>query len=192
MEIEEKHGIPNLWKAIRYIGLVYSLMLLVSVLKVLFLAFLNYDRDQYPVFYTIESLQTVPFVLIPLTFLVFLIISIVVAFRSKLKTIDSKRLVLVSAILLLLTAMVFILLAVKPNINDYNDFSSLLEEHLAILHVANFVVSGIAFFLYVLAYNIYSICTKFKAEGSKRFFYICLASLVILLSIVGIIYLKLC
>ncbi len=192
MEIEEKHGIPKLWKAIRYIGLVYSLMLLVSVLKVLFLAFLNYDRDQYPVFYNIESLQTVPFVLIPLTFLVFLIISIVVAFRSKLKTIDSKRLVLVSAILLLLTAMVFILLAVKPNINDYNDFSSLLEEHLAILHVANFVVSGIAFFLYVLAYNIYSICIKFKAEGSKRFFYICLASLVILLSIVGIIYLKLC
>lgn len=192
MEIEEKHGIPKLWKAIRYIGLVYSLMLLVSVLKVLFLAFLNYDRDQYPVFYTIESLQTVPFVLIPLTFLVFLIISIVVAFRSKLKTIDSKRLVLVSAILLLLTAMVFILLAVKPNINDYNDFSSLLEEHLAILHVANFVVSGIAFFLYVLAYIIYSICTKFKVEGSKRFFYICLASLVILLSIVGIIYLKLC
>lgn len=146
MEIEDKHGIPKLWKAIRYIGLVYSLMLLVSVLKVLFLAFLNYDRDQYPVFYTIESLQTVPFVLISLTFLVFLIISIVVAFRSKLKTIDSKRLVLVSAILLLLTVMVFILLAVKPNIDDYNDFSGLLEEHLAILHVANFVVSGIAFF----------------------------------------------
>ena len=191
MEIEENQGIPKLWKATRYIGLVYSLMLLVFALKVLFLAYLNYDRDQYPVFYTIESLQTIPLLLIPLTFIVFLIISIVVAFRTKLKTIDSKRLALIGAILLLLTAVVFILLAVMPGINDYSDFSSKSEEYCIIAWVANFLVSGIALFLYVLAYNIYSICTEFKAEGSKTFFYVSLASLVILLAIAGIIYLKL-
>ena len=191
MEIAEKHGFPKLWKATRYIGLVYSLMLLVFALKVLFLAYLNYDRDQYPIFYTIESLPTIPLLLAPLTFIVFLIISIVVAFRTKLKTIDSKRLALIGAILLLLTAVVFILLAVMPGINDYSDFSSKSEEYCIIAWVANFLVSSIALFLYVLAYNIYSICTKFKAEGSKIFFYISLASLVILLSIAGIIYLKL-
>ena len=191
MEFEENQGVSNLWKATRYIGLVFSLMLLVSALKVLFLAYLNYDRDQYPVFYTIESLQTIPFLLIPLSFIVFLIISIVVAFRTKLKTVESKRLLLINAILLLLTAVVFIMFVVTPNLNDFNDFSSLLEEHLVFLHVANFIVLSIALSLYVLIYNIHSIYTKFQAEGSKTFFYISLASLVLLLSIAGIIYLKL-
>lgn len=191
MEIEENHGIPQLWKAIRYLGLFYSLMLLVFALKVLFLAYLNYDRDQYPVFYTIESLQTISIVLIPLTFIVFLIISIVVAFRTKLKTIDSKRLLLISIIFLLLTAVVSILLVVTPNINDFNDFSSKSEMHWVSLWIANFLVSSIALFLYVLVYNIYSICTKFKLEGSKRYFYFSLACLIIILSIAGIIYLKL-
>lgn len=191
MEVRENQSILKLWKAIRFIGLVYSLMLLVFALKVLFLDYLNYDRDQYPVFYTIESLQTIPFVLIPLTFMVFLIISIVVAFRTKLKTIDSKRLVLISTILLLLTTVVFILLMVTPNINDFNDFSSKSEMHLVSLWIANFLVSSIALFLYVLVYNIYSICTKFKLEGSKRYFYFSLACLIIILSIAGILYLKL-
>lgn len=191
MEIEENHGIPQLWKAIRYLGLVYSLMLLVFALKVLFLAYLNYDRDQYPVFYTIESLQTISIVLIPLTFIVFLIISIVVAFRTKLKTIDSKRLLLISIILLLLTAVVSILLVVMPNLNDFNDFSSKSEMHWVSLWIANFLVSSIALFLYVLVYNIYSICTKFKLEGSKRYFYFSLACLIIILFIAGIIFLKL-
>jgi len=191
MEIEENHGIPQLWKAIRYLGLFYSLMLLVSALKVLFLAYLNYDRDQYPVFYTIESLQTIPFLLIPLTFIVFLIISIVVAFRTKLKTVESKRLLLICAILLLLTAVVSILLVVMPNINDFNDFSSKSEMHWVSLWIANFLVSSIALFLYVLVYNIYSICTKFKLEGSKRYFYFSLACLIIILFIAGIIFLKL-
>lgn len=191
MEIEENHGIPQLWKAIRYLGLVYSLMLLVFALKVLFLAYLNYDRDQYPVFYTIESLQTIPFLLIPLTFIVFLIISIVVAFRTKLKTVESKRLLLICAILLLLTAVVSILLVVMPNINDFNDFSSKSEMHWVSLWIANFLVSSIALFLYVLVYNIYSICTKFKLEGSKRYFYFSLACLIIILFIAGIIFLKL-
>ena len=79
----------------------------------------------------------------------------------------------------------------EPDNNDYNDFSSKAEEYCSIVWLANFLVSGIALFLYVIAYNIYSICTKFKAEDSKIFFYISLASLVILLPIVGIIYLKL-
>ena len=166
-------------------------MLLVSALKVLFLAYLNYDRDQYPVFYTIESLQTIPFLLIPLTFIVFLIISIVVAFRTKLKTVESKRLLLICAILLLLTAVVSILLVVMPNINDFNDFSSKSEMHWVSLWIANFLVSSIALFLYVLVYNIYSICTKFKLEGSKRYFYFSLACLIIILFIAGIIFLKL-
>ena len=95
------------------------------------------------------------FLLIPLTFIVFLIISIVVAFRTKLKTIDSKRLALITAILLLLTAVVFILIAVTPDNNDYNDFSSKSEEYCIIVWVANFLVSGIALFLYIIAYNIY-------------------------------------
>ena len=191
MEIEENQGIPKLWKAIRYIGLVYGLMFLIFALKVLFLAYLNYDRDLYPVFYTIESLQTIPLVLMPLTFMVFLIISIVVAFRTKLKTIDSKRLILISTILLLLTTVVFIMIVVTPIHNDVHEFSSKSEIHWISLWIANFLVSSIALFLYVLVYNIYSICTKFKTEGSKRFFYISLASLVLLLSIAGIIYLKL-
>ena len=87
MDVEENHGIQKFWKVTRYIGLVLGLMLLISDLKVLFLAYLDYDRDQYPVFYTIESLLTIPYLLIPLSFVVFLIISIVVAFRTKLKTV---------------------------------------------------------------------------------------------------------
>lgn len=166
-------------------------MLLISDLKVLFLAYLDYDRDQYPVFYTVESLLTIPYLLIPLSFVVFLIISIVVAFRTKLKTVESKRLLLISAILLLLTAVLYIIFVLTPNLNDCNDFSSLLEMHLAILHVANFIVSSIALSLYVISYNIYSICTKFKAEGSKTYFFISLASMALLLSIAGIIFLKL-
>ena len=191
MEIEENHGITKLWKVTRYIGLVYSLMLLVTPLKVLFLAYLNYDRDQFPVIYTIESLQTIPLLLIPLTFIVFLVISIIIAFRTKLKTVESKRLLLTNTILLLLTAVVFIIFVLTPNLNDYNDFSSILEEHLVIVYAAIFLVSSVAIFLYVLAYNIYAICTKFKAEGSRVFFYISLVSLVLLLPIAGIIYLKL-
>ena len=179
-----------LWKTTRYIGLVCSLMLLVTPLKVLFLAYLNYDRNQFPVFYTIESLQIIPLLLIPLTFIVFLVISIIIAFRTKLKTVESKRLLLTNAILLLLSAVVFIIFVLTPNLNDYNDFSSILEEHLVIVY-AVFLVSSVAIFLYVLIYNIYSLCTRFKADGSRLFFYISLASLVVLLSIAGIIYLKL-
>lgn len=191
MDVEENHGIQKFWKVTRYIGLVLGLMLLISDLKVLFLAYLDYDRDQYPVFYTIESLLTIPYLLIPLSFVVFLIISIVVAFRTKLKTVESKRLLFISAILLLLTAVLYIIFVLTPNLNDYNDFSSLLEMHLVILHVANFIVSSIALSLYVISYNIYSICTKFKAEGSKTYFFISLASMALLLSIAGIIFLKL-
>lgn len=191
MEIEENYGITKLWKATRYIGLVYSLMLLITPLKVLFLAYLNHDRDQYPVFYTIESLQTIPFLLIPLTFIVFLVISIIIAFHTKPKTVESKRLLLTNAILLLLTSVVVIIFILTPNLNDFNDFSSLLVEHLVIVHAAIFFVSSVAILLYVLIYNIYSLCTRFKAEGSKTFFYISLASMALLLSIAGIIYLKL-
>jgi len=203
MDVEENHGIQKFWKITRYIGLVFGLMLLISDLKVLFLAYLDYDRDQYPVFYIVESLLTIPYLLIPLSFVVFLIISIVVAFRTKLKTVESKRLLFISAILLLLTAVLYIIFVLTPNPNDYNDFSSLLEMHLVILHVANFIVSSIALSLYVISYNIYSICTKFnsyniysictkfKAEGSKTYFFISLASMALLLSIAGIIFLKL-
>ena len=121
--------------------------------------------------------------LLPIVLLGFLIYSIIVAIRTKLKTPRSKLLIGICAFILIATFIRFLFYFDNQEVPC--DFWFDLWLELAFMYPYIF---HIVLFLYVLSFNIYSLCTKFSPKGSKVYFFASLASVVLLLCIGGVAY----
>lgn len=119
---------------------------------------------------------------------VFWVYSIIVAIRTKLKTPRSKWLI-GTCVFVIIATFIWFLIELSRFDYDNHEISDLFDDYLLdSLCLGYFFVFHIVLFLYVLAFNVYSLCTKFSPKGSKVYFFVSVASVVLLLCIGGVAY----
>lgn len=172
----------NRWIIFRYLCLLY-----------LFLCGLAWIYDFFEGFFFIWT-GYASFIWPPVFTLGFSVYCIVVAIRTKLKTPRSKWLIAICAFVLFATLIgslrelsrfdsiivYFVYIMAGILFDDYWWYSSLWYSSL--------IVSHIVLFLYILAFNVYSLCTKFSLKESKACFFVSVASVVLLLCIGSVTY----
>lgn len=121
------------------------------------------------------------FLWLPIFTLVFLTYCIIIAIRTKLKMPRSKWLIGICDFVIIATLLWFLI--------DNHEIFNLFDDYMwASLWFGYFFVFHIVLFLYVLAFNVYSLCTNFSLKGSKVLFFVSVASVVLLLCIGGVAY----
>lgn len=125
---------------------------------------------------------------LPICTIVFWVYSIIVAIRTKLKTPRSKLLIGICVFLIIAT-FIWFLIEFSRFDYDNHEISNFFDDYMwASLWFGYSFVFHIVLFLYVLAFNVYSLCTNFSLKGSKVYFFVSVASVVLLLCIGGVAY----
>lgn len=159
------------WIIFRYLCLIY-----------LFLCVLACILDEA----SLSLIVLASFIWLPIFTLSFLVYCIVVAIRTKLKTQRSKWLIVICAIVLFATLIGFL---IEHFDYDNLEVSNLFDDYLWVsLWYSSFIISHIVLILYVLAFNVYALCTKFSHKGSKGYFFVSVASVVLLLGVGSVAY----
>ena len=134
---------------------------------------------------------TFGFFVLPVLATILILFSVVVAIKTRLKLVDTKWLLGLSVLIVLITILVFTFSY------DVHDSGSILKEEFypdysepfGLILWESFAKGTAAVFgLYSFVYFVYAICTKFKEKGSKTYFFISLACLLLSLCIAGVLH----
>lgn len=166
------------WLIFRYFCLIYLFLCGLALIWAFIL-----EKASLPYFLILGSFLWLPFFTLG-----FLIYCIIVAIRTKLKTPRSKWLIGICSFVLVATCIWF-LIEIASFDYDNHEISDLFDNYLWVdVWFGYLIISHIVLFLYVLAFNVYSICKKFSPRGSKVYFFVSVASVVLLLCIGGVAY----
>ena len=128
------------------------------------------------------------FLWLPIFTLVFLTYCIIIAIRTKLKMPRSKWLIGICAFVIIATLLWFLIEISRFDYDNHEIFNLFDDYMWASLWFGYSFVFHIVLLLYVLAFNVYSLCTNFSLKGSKVYFFVSVASVVLLLCIGGVAY----
>lgn len=159
------------WLIFRYLCLIYLFLCGLALIWAFIL-----EKAGLPYLMVMGS-----FLWLPIFTLVFLTYCIIIAIRTKLKMPRSKWLIGICDFVIIATLLWFLI--------DNHEIFNLFDDYMwASLWFGYFFVFHIVLFLYVLAFNVYSLCTNFSLKGSKVLFFVSVASVVLLLCIGGVAY----